>query len=259
MTVTLYHGEPNGPSLTVLAALFEANVDAELRHVNLLQGARHNGTVPAAREVEMSIEGEGPVLVADGVAMADSVFIGCAIDDLSGGGKLVPADPYARWEMMTWCRWVIERVAPAAALIGVRAHAAPVLTAMPDATFVALAETIHSVDLHDRWQAARAGEFSPLQLADSEAKIDAAVAKIEKQLNGQRWLMGAFTLADLETYAWLAGMPALVPLAFTHAPRTRDWMARVAARPSVAMALSLASVPDPRMAWAPGPEINRWG
>lgn len=259
MALTLYHGEPNGPSLTVLAALFETGVEAELRHINFLQGARHNGTVPSAREVEMSIEGEGPVLVSDGVAMADSVFIGCAIDDLDGGGKLVPADPYARWEMMTWCRWIIERVAPAAALLGTRAYAAPALAAMPQTSFDAISTKIHSVDLRERWQAARAGAFSAVQLSDSEAKIDAAVAKTEKQLNGRDWLIETFSLADLECYAWLAGMPALVPLAFTHAPRTRDWMGRMATRPSVAKALSLATVPDPRMAWAPGPEINRWG
>lgn len=259
MTLTLYHGEPNGPSLTVLAALFEAGIAAELRHIDLLEGDRHNGTMPNAREVEMSIEGEGPVLVVDGVAMADSVFIGCAIDDMAGGGKLVPAGSFARWEMMTWCRWVIERVAPAAALIGTRAHAAPVLAAMTEAKFDALSENIHSVDLRERWRTARLVEFPAVQLADSEAKIDAAVAKIEKQLNGRDWLMDIFSLADLESYAWLAGMPALIPLAFTHAPRTRDWMARVAARPSVAKALSLATIPDPRMAWAPGPEINRWG
>jgi GSH-dependent disulfide-bond oxidoreductase len=256
MVLTLYHGEPNGPSLTVLAALFEAGVGAALRPIDLLAGDRHGGTVPSSREVEMSIEGEGPVLVVDGVAMADSVFIGCALDDMAGGGKLVPTEPYARWEMMTWCRWVIERVAPAAALIGTRAHAAPVLAAMVDNAFM---DNIHSIDLRDRWRACRAGEFPAAQRADSAAKIDAAVAKIEKQLESRDWLMGSFTLADLESYAWLAGMPPLVPLAFTHAPRTRAWMTRVAARQSVAKALSLATVPDPRMVWAPGPEINRWG
>jgi GSH-dependent disulfide-bond oxidoreductase len=259
MTMTLYHGEPNGPSFTALAALFETGVNADLCAIDLLASDRHGDTIPHAREVEMSIEGEGPVLVVDGVAMADSVFIACAIDDMAGGARLVPSDPYARWEMMTWCRWVIERVAPAAALVGTRTHAAPKLAAMADADFDALAQTIHSIDLRERWRSCRAGDFSAAQLKDSESKIDAAVAKIEKQLDGRDWLMGAFSLADLESYAWLAGMPALIPLAFTHAPQTRAWLARVAARPSVARALALATVPDPRTAWAPGPEINRWG
>jgi GSH-dependent disulfide-bond oxidoreductase len=37
----LYHGEPNGPSLAVLAALFETGLEVELRHIDLLAGERH--------------------------------------------------------------------------------------------------------------------------------------------------------------------------------------------------------------------------
>ena len=33
--------------------------------------------------------------------------------------------------------------------------------------------------------------------------------------------MGEFSIADLESYAWLAGMVALVPAAFAGRPRTR--------------------------------------
>nr|UXE44120.1 hypothetical protein Hi04_10k_c1122_00002 [uncultured bacterium] len=60
MSLTLYHGEPNGPSLTVLAALFAKQVPADLRYVDLARGERH--TLPCAQQplVAMSIEGEGP-------------------------------------------------------------------------------------------------------------------------------------------------------------------------------------------------------
>jgi glutathione S-transferase len=71
--------------------------------------------------------------------------------------------------------------------------------------------------------------------------------------------MGSFSLADLESYAWLAGMAALVPAAFADRPRSAQWLQRVRARPSVAQALALASVARPEQSWAPGPEINRWG
>src|SRR3954447_23275574 len=74
MSLTLYHGEPNGPSLTVLAALYESGLDAELVPIDLAKGERHT-KAERDREVEMSIEGEGPVLVADGEPMADSVFL----------------------------------------------------------------------------------------------------------------------------------------------------------------------------------------
>jgi GST-like protein len=71
--------------------------------------------------------------------------------------------------------------------------------------------------------------------------------------------MGDFSLADLETYAWLAGMVDIVPDAFADAPHTADWLRRMTARPSVAQALSLASNDRPEKSWGLGPEINRWG
>jgi GSH-dependent disulfide-bond oxidoreductase len=257
--MTLYHGDPNGPSLTVLATLFEKGLEADLVRLDLTQGARHGVDCPRNTEVDMSIEGEGPVLVVDGEAMADSVFIACYLDEIGQGAKIVPAEAYARWEMMMWCRQIIERVAPAAAFLGTKAHLAGALAAMPDADFETMTRPIASADLKARWADIRSGHFDSKQLADCEAKIDQAVARIEKQMEGREWLMGDFTVADLETYAWVAGMVDLVPLAFTHAPRTRAWLERVKARPSVMRALSLARVADPRQSWAPGPEINRWG
>ena len=71
--------------------------------------------------------------------------------------------------------------------------------------------------------------------------------------------MGAFSIADLESYAWLAGTTALVPAAFAAKPRTTAWLERVRAHPAVARALSHARTPEPSASWSVGPEINRWG
>lgn len=249
MTATLYHGDPNGPSLTVLAAAFEKDVEVSLQRIDLTAGDRHGKRVPHAFEVDQSIEGEGPVLVVDGVAMADSVFVACYLDEVGTGAPLRPSDPYARWQVMAWCRQIIERLAPAAAYLGL--HAAPP-PAVPDG--------IASADLAARWQDAVAGRFDPARLDDSRDKVTQTAARVEAQLaDGRDWLMGDFGIADLETYAWLAGMRVLVPTAFAETPLTLAWLARVKARPSVARALSLAHVAAPETVWAPGPEINRWG
>ena len=258
MTMILFHGEPNGPSLTVLAALYEtgADADAELVAVDLGKGERH-ARAGTSREAEMSIEGEGPVLVCGGEAMADSVFLAQYIDESAGGG-LQPADPFARWEMEMWCRFMIERVAPAAALLGNRAFLTPRLQAMSDAEFEALVGRIASADLAERWRRIRDGDFPEAQLEDSRGKIRLAVERLEKRIDGD-WILGAFTIADLETYAWLAGMAELVPEAFENAPKTRAWLERMGERDCVRKALALARIEDPLRAWAPGPEINRWG
>lgn len=252
MSMTLYHGQPNGPSLTVLAALFEKELEADLQALDLAAGERHALPSAGQTEVAMSIEGEGPVLLVDGEAMADSVFIGCYLDDIGSGTALRPADPYARWQVMMWCRQIIERLAPAAGYLGIQTAAAPNIS---DAALA----SIQSEDLRARWADWLSGKFDDEKLKDSRVKVTQAVEKCEAQLDGRDWLMGDFSLADLETYAWLAGMVDIVPDAFVDAPRTADWLKRMRARPSVAQALALANNDAPETSWAPGPEINRWG
>ena len=259
MSMTLYHGEPNGPSLTVLAALFEKGVDARLKKIDLAAGARHDLDVAHQAEVGMSIEGEGPVLVVDGEGMTDSVFLACYLDEIGNGPALRPAEPYARWEMMTWCRQIIERCAPAAAFIGTKATLAAPLAAMDASSFDRVTAKMQSVDLAQRWADIRSGTFPEDQQSDSETKIAQAVEKLEARLADRDWVMGDFSIADLETYAWLAGMVDLVPAAFAGKSKTMAWLARVAGRPSVAKALALATSSQPHHCWAPGPEINRWG
>ena len=251
MRTTLYHGEPNGPSLTVLATLFAKEVQADLVHIDLARGERHMLACAQDPLVAMGVEGEGPVLVVEGEAMTDSVFLACYLDDVGQGAALRPTDPYGRWEAMTWCRQMIERTAPAAAYLGCRAH--------PPGADAALLERIGSVDLRARWEQILAGNFSEDHLSDSRTKIRQAVEKIEKRLAGRQWLMGTFSIADIESYAWLAGMVPLVPEAFAWRPRTEAWLARVKASPAVAKALSLARTPEPAASWSVGPEINRWG
>ncbi|HTM94389.1 MAG TPA: glutathione S-transferase family protein [Croceibacterium sp.] len=119
---------------------------------------------------------------------------------------------------------------------------------------------IDSEDLRARWQELRDGRSDPGQVEDSKTKVAQFAQRIEDQLaDGRDWLMGDFSIADLETYAWLRPMRTLETAAFAGKDRCRAWMDRVEARPSVQAALARATVAAPEQAFAPGPEINRWG
>jgi len=121
MSAVLYHGQPNGASLTVLAALEESGLSIECRPIDLLAGERHAlAGVSESIALDLGVEGEGPVLVVDCEAMTESVFLAQYFDEAAGGAGLQPADAYARWEMMMWCRQITERLSPAAALLGKR-------------------------------------------------------------------------------------------------------------------------------------------
>jgi glutathione S-transferase len=257
----LYHGEPNGPSLSVLAALAESGLDIECRPIDLLKGERH--TLPGVTEGvarDMAVEGEGPVLVADGEAMSEAVFLAQYFDEQAGGCGLQPKEPYARWQMRMWCRQATERLSPAVAYLGNLAHSQARLAAMDDAAFAALLATIDSEDLRARWQALRDGRADLAKVEDSKTKVAQFTQRVEDQLaDGREWLMGDFSIADLETYAWLRPMPALEEAAFAGKGRCGAWMDRAEARPSVQAALARATASQPETAFAPGPEINRWG
>jgi GSH-dependent disulfide-bond oxidoreductase len=189
------------------------------------------------------------VLVIDGEAMTESVFIAQYLDE-TGAGTLQPKDSYEHWQMLMWCRRVTERCAPAAAFLGCRAHSSGVLGS----------PAIASEDLAERWQAVRAGSFPEAQVSDSIRHVTATAQMVEDQLADRReWLMQSLSIADFETYCWLAGMVNDVPAAFADKPKLQSWLERVTARPSVQAAFARASVAEPLNSWAPGPEINRWG
>jgi GST-like protein len=257
----LYHGEPNGASLTVLAALAESGLEIACQPIDLLAGVRHS--LPGIAEplaIDLGIEGEGPVLVIGGEAMTESVFLAQYLDELGGGCRLQPDEPHAHWEMLMWCRQITERLSPAAALLGNWASSQAAIARIAVDDFAALTATVVSDDLRARWQALHDGALEAAQVADSENKVDQAVLRCEDKLaDGREFLMGAFSIADLVTYSWLAGMELIRPESFSAAPLTAAWLARVAARPCVISALALATCAEPLRSWAPGPEINRWG
>ena len=260
MTI-LYHGEPNGPSLSVLAALYESDLDIETRHIDLLAGQRHVlSHVGDSVTLDMAVEGEGPVLVADGEAMSEAVFLAQYFDEKAGGCGLQPKDPYERWQMLMWCRQATERLSPAVAYLGNLAWSQKPLADMSEAAFDKLTGTIASEDQRKRWQELRDDVVDAAKVEDSRTKVDQFAARAETQLaDGREWLMGPFSIADLETYAWLRSMRELEPDAFAGKDRCLAWMDRVEARPSVQNALAQAKTDNPAHAFAPGPEINRWG
>ncbi len=260
MSNILYHGEPNGPSLIALATLAETGLDMECRPITLLAGDRHRIAGFTERvALDMGVEGEGPVLVIDGEAMTDSVFIAQYLDEVSGAG-LQPQDAYAHWEMMMLCRRIIERTAPAAAFLGCMETAHAALAALDQSEFDRRVAEIASPDLKQRWQDCRDGVFPEEQVADSRAKLAASLSVAEDALaDGRDWLIGDFSIVDLVAYGWQARARDFVSNAFDGKPHVEAWFKRMEARPSVKAALARATTPEPLRSWAPGPEINRWG
>lgn len=261
MSAVLYHGLPNGPSLTVLAALEESGLAMEEHAIRLIYGERH--TLPGIESpvaLDYSVEGEGPVIVSNGEAMTDSIFLAQYIDESVGGCGLQPKDPYAHWQMLMWCRQVTERLSPASAYLGNLAWSRLKFGGLSADEIARILTPIRSEDLRKRWQELIDGTVDQAKVDDSKAKVAQFVERVETQLaDGRDWLIGEFSIADLETFAWLDPMRHLEKDAFEGRDKCLAWLERVGNRKSVDTVINRVKDGDPITVFAPGPEINRWG
>jgi glutathione S-transferase len=249
----LHHGPPNGCHLKPLILLKERGIPFESRPYD--PGAFPLEDAPFAREPEVAfnLEREGPVLVDEGRAVTDALFMNLYLDETHPGPRLAPATPEGHWALLMWGRFVGEVLAPAVHSLG--------CAAWPPAAGHAAIEALESVERRSGWLAATGGE-SEAVLADSRRKAGLAVRKIELALDPGPWLLGAdYTLADIEVFGHALSLPKLVPELANPAgsPRLIAWLARMHARPAVQAALAVGGVPHPEEVFIPGPEHSRWG
>ena len=139
-----------------------------------------------------------------------------------------------------WCRFIIERVAPAAALLGNRAHLTPKLQAMSDADFESLVGRIASADLAARWRE------DPRRRLSRRRSSRTAAPRSGSRSSGSRsgsTATGSSAPSPSPTSKPMPGSPAWsrsCPRRSTNAPKTLAWLDRVKARRSVRKALALS-------------------
>jgi GSH-dependent disulfide-bond oxidoreductase len=255
---TLYHWEPNGFSLEVLAALYEKGLAFQGRYVDFL--AMEPWALPFRdqTEVAFNIEIEGPVLVHQGQAMTDAFFINQLIDDLQPAPALRPADPTGRWKVNAWGRTLGEDLAPAVNALGCHAFLAPKLAGNPDLR--RKVESLPAQERRESWIAALDDAYDEARLAEARRKIGLGLARAEAALADGPYLMGeALTLADLTLFGQANALPKLAPELLAAAPRVGEWLERMRARPAIQAALAESRTGVPDEAFAPGPEPSRWG
>ena len=74
-----------------------------------------------------------------------------------------------------------------------------------------------------------------------------ALEKMEQDLSGRDWLApGGVSLGDIAVYPYANYLPRLEPELMAGAPRTRDWLERMSARPAVKAAEDIVTAPTAR-------------
>lgn len=242
----LYHWEPNGASLRVLAALVEKQLQCHCTFVDVLARENHEGRV-----VLLNPTGELPVLVDRDFVLTGASYICEYLEEaFPDAPRLMPGDPAAHWQVRYWQKYVDDYLAAAISDLA--------WDALGDRKLAA--QGAHSAPTAERQMVWRehAEAFPEDRLEKAREYAGQAVSKLEETLRDGRWLAGgAFTLADIAVASWVGYLPKIGSGAL--GPQAADWLGRVLARPSFVAALGKGRAADPFALAAPGPEATRWG
>jgi len=239
----LYHAEPVANSMKPLICLKEKGLDFVSHYVDLLRFEQHD---PAF--VKINPNGQVPVLVHDGAVITESTVINEYLDDVFPEVPLRPADPVARARMRVWSKFVDEYFCPALSMIGWHFMVRRIAKAIAKDEFEKLLERIPLPEQRQKWATVAGESFTEEQLADSRRRCGLSIQRMESILEKYKWLSSdEYSLADVNSYSMVAGMPRLMPehMNENNAPRSLEWLARMDERPAVKAALAMPNkVPE---------------
>ncbi|HKD20398.1 MAG TPA: glutathione S-transferase family protein [Rhizomicrobium sp.] len=239
----LYHAEPVANSMKPLICLKEKGLEFKSHYVDLLRFEQHTPEF-----VRINPNGQVPVLIHDGAVVTESTVINEYLDDVFPEVSLRPKDPAARARMRVWSKYIDEYFCPALSMIGWHVMVRRIAQAIDKGEFEKLLERIPLKEQRDKWATVAGESFTADQLADSRRRCGTAVARMEGILAGSKWLAGdEYSLADVNSYSMVAGMPRLMPEHMNEkdTPRAIDWLARMDARPAIKAALAMPNkVPE---------------
>jgi GST-like protein len=199
-----YWTTPNGHKITMF--LEETGLAYTLKPVNISKGEQFaadflaiapNNRIPAIVDHAPAIEG-GPV------SMFESGAILLYLADKSG--RLIPADPRARWQCIEWLFWQMAGLGPMA---GQNHHF----------TRYAPEPLPYAVDRY-------VNETSRLY------------AVLDHRLRGREFIAGEYSIADIACYPWV--LPERQRQDIDDFPELKRWKAAIAARPATQRAYALA-------------------
>lgn len=203
----LYHAEPVANSMKPLICLKEKGLDFVSHYVDLLRFEQH-----APEFVKINPNGQVPVLVHDGTAIAESTVINEYLEDVFPQVRLRPADPGACARMRIWSKFVDEYFCPALSMIGWHIMVRRIAKAIDKGEFEKLLERIPLKEQRDKWATIAGESFTEDQLADSRRRCGVSVQRMEAILGKCQWLAGEeYSLADVNSYSMVAGILRLMP------------------------------------------------
>lgn len=237
--VELYHFWSSVCSVRVRMALEEKGVAWSSRYVDLFN---FDQLQPAY--LALNPDGVVPTLVHGGVPIRESLVINEYIDEVFPGPSLVPRHPLARARMREFNKMCEDSFAPIVKLTLVKYILPKLRRRWGDDALRAHALKRPSRFLQDMHGRALRGEIDEAELAACGQEIEVLLDKVEAVLasaeftagsDGQRWIVGGFSLADICVAPYMYRLHALGAERYwsaTRRPRLAHWYRQLAARPA---------------------------
>jgi len=258
----LYHWEPNGFYLKPLIALEEKGATFTSRWFDPTSFEQTVDGFPSSVESRLTLEREGPLLVADGEVISSTFFMLEYIAESIPGPALMPEAAYDCYRARAWGQFLGLSLGATTSALGCARHLAPELARRDAAALRAKIERIEPLERRSAWLAVVDGTYDEAALSALRQRLSLPIGRLESALAKGPWLAGPdYSIADIDAYALVDPLQQLAPEAVNddRTPRLKDWLGRIAARPAVRAARGRSRSGRPEQAFVPGVEPARWG
>lgn len=232
----VYTWEPNANSGKPLLMLKEKGVEFIHHYIDMGQREQH-----APRYLELNPNGTVPTVVHDGLVLTESSPALEYLDAAFEANPLRPSDPYLRWRMRWWIRYMDLNLCPSLAMFG----GAGASTRMPAQPSEAIERQVEGIPMPERrrvWRLILSKQVPQAALAESNRRIGEGLERLERALAEHPYLAGpAYSLADVVAMVTLFAMPTTRPddVNDGKTPHFMDWLRRCHARPGTRAGFAL--------------------
>ena len=227
----VYHWEPNAHQGKPIITLHEKGVEFTSHYIDLL-----NFEQVSPAYLAVNPQGIVPVLVHDGVLITESAMMCEYIDARFPGPPLRPDDPFGRWRMRWWCRYMDDYFSPSLSMGGWKSFMGPMARRKDTAEIERFLRRIPVVEMQICWSTAIYDTFTEEQLAESRRRVAVGIQRLEQGLGESPYLAGAdYSLADINAFATVYALPLSHPELCNEeaTPNMLRWLRDIHARPSI--------------------------
>jgi GSH-dependent disulfide-bond oxidoreductase len=235
--LAIYHWEPNANSGKPIHAAFEKGVDFESHYVDMLAFEQHS-----PEYLKVNPNGTIPAMLHDGVLVPESTVMMEYIDAAFPGPPLRPADPFERWRMRWWCRFLDQFFGPSVSMWGWSFFVGPAVRQRDPEELKARIERIPLKERRIAWSKAIYGTFGEAEMAESKRRIALGIEHLEAVLSERPWLAGAtYSIADIAGFSMMAGLPVSSAdlVNDQRTPHIMAYLRKIFARPATRKSLAL--------------------